>query len=96
MNVKSGKNLRAGAHYVITEIDPHDPNPSLKVGDIVLCAAEKPGCIDPENHLEDGMGTEWFADFASDEDGGAYRTLVTGVAFTLAPVTVGAIRLDKT
>lgn len=73
---KHGKNLREGCWYRIVEIDPHDPDPSLKVGDEVLCAAEKAGCVDPENHEDDGMGTQWFADF----DGEAYRTLITEIA----------------
>lgn len=84
--VKQGRNLREGCYYIITEIDPHDPNPSLKVGDEVLCATEKPGCIDPENHESDGMGTQWFADFGDIGDGEqAYRTLVNGVAFSRGP-----------
>ncbi len=55
---------------------------------MVLCAVEKPGCIDPENHESDGMGTQWFADFdPSAEDGGVYRTLVNGVMYTHEPVS---------
>lgn len=79
MKKKSGTNLRPGSYYRILELDPHDPHPSLNVGAIVLCAAECKGCIDPENHLDDGMGTEWFADYS--KRSGAYRTLVNAVEF---------------
>jgi hypothetical protein len=80
--VPHGQDLREGCWYVITRIDPHDPNPSMKVGDVALCAAERPGCLDPENHESDGMGTQWFADFGVNDDGDeAYRTLVNGVVF---------------
>ena len=74
--VKSGENLREGAWYRIVELDPSDPNPSLKVGDVLECKAQTAGCIDPENKLDDGMGAEWFADYDNVE---AYRTLVTKV-----------------
>lgn len=85
--VKSGENLRVGDWYRIVELDPSDPNPSLKEGHVLECKAETAGCIDPENHLEDGMGTEWFADYGPvpdvepGDDGMAYRTLVTKVEF---------------
>lgn len=84
---KSGQNLREGSWYRIVEIDPTDPSPSLKVGDVLLCKALTPGCIDPENHVEDGMGAEWFADYHFDpeEDDGAYRTLLTKVEFVRGP-----------
>lgn len=87
MSVASGTDLTPGRWYRITEIDPHDPEPSLKVGDVVLCAEGKPRCIDPENHEDDGMGTQWFADYEADvgDDSGAYRTLVNGVEEVEAP-----------
>lgn len=86
MRIANGKNLLPGHLYRIVELDPHDPNPSLKVGDLVRCAAETKGCIDPENHESDGMGTQWFADFGEIEDGEqAYRTLVNGVVFVAGP-----------
>ena len=87
MKIKNGAHLREGCWYVITDIDPNDPNPSLKAGTRLLCAAERAGCIDPENHEDDGMGTQWFADF--DKEEGAYRTLVTGVAYLSGPETAG-------
>lgn len=91
MQIENGKNLLPGCLYRITEIDPHDPNPSLRVGALVRCEAEKPGCIDPENHESDGMGTQWFADFGDieDDDDGAYRTLVNGVEFVSGPESKG-------
>lgn len=82
MKIENGQDLVVGSIYRITEIDPNDPDPSLKVGALVRCAPEQAGCIDPENHESDGMGTQWFADFGDvedEEDGPAYRTLVTGV-----------------
>lgn len=90
MKIKNGENLREGCYYRITEIDPHDPEPSMQVGAIVLCAKERAGCIDPENHEHDGMGTQWFADYSLYEEGDgeyefAYRTLVTGLEFVSAP-----------
>lgn len=78
--VKQGENLVVGNWYRIVEIDPHDPDPSLKVGHVLECKAEAAGCIDPENHADDGMGTQWFADYGpADDDEVAYRTLVTRV-----------------
>lgn len=84
--VKSGKNLEVGSWYRIVELDPGDPNPSLRVGHVLECKPKAAGCIDPENVLKDGMGTEWFADFgpAADAEPGdedAFRTLVTKVEF---------------
>jgi hypothetical protein len=86
-DVASGLALTVGSWYRITQIDKTDPNPSLKVGDVIECQLEKPGCIDPENRLGEGMGVEWYADFDGEE---AYRTLVTGVQFvsTEKPRTV--------
>jgi hypothetical protein len=77
VTVASGKNLTPGRYYRITKIDPGDPNPSLRVGDVVLCAAATAGCIDPEQHISDGMGTEWFADYDIAE--GSFGTLINGV-----------------
>lgn len=81
--VKSGEDLIVGQWYRIVQVDPKDANPSLKAGHVLQCKPETVGCIDPENHLADGMGTEWFADYgpAPDGDDGevAYRTLVTKV-----------------
>ncbi len=79
VTLKVGSNLWLGRRYRILEIDPSDPDPSLKVGDMVLCAAQTKGCIDPENHEGDGLETQWFADY--DEAEGVYRTLVTRVEF---------------
>lgn len=73
----SGTTLTVGRYYRITLIDPADIDPSLKGGDVVLCAANTPGCIDPESMVNDGLGTEWFADY--DAANGAFRTLVNGV-----------------
>jgi hypothetical protein len=58
MKIKNGENLREGCWYVITDIDPDDPDPSLSEGDEILCAEAKPGCVSPENHNLDGMGTQ--------------------------------------
>lgn len=80
--VPKGQNLTPGSYYRITEIDPSDPDPSLKVGDVVLCAGERAGCISPTNHESDGMNTQWFADYDGEE---AYRTLVNGVEFVEKP-----------
>lgn len=89
MRIANGKNLIPGALYRIVEIDPHDPDPSLNVGVLVRCESEKAGCIDPENHESDAMGTQWFADFGEtdDDDGPTYRTLVNGVDFVSGPVS---------
>jgi hypothetical protein len=85
--IPHGQDLITGRYYRIIEIDPHDPDPSLKVGDVVRCAAQEPGCIDPENVENDGMGTQWFADYDArwDDGEGAYRTLVTEVEEVGAP-----------
>jgi hypothetical protein len=82
-HVKSGATLQVGRWYRITEIAPSDPNPTQKVGDVLQCAAEKPGCIDPDNHLSDAMGVEWFADLLGADDG--FGTLVTGLVEVDAP-----------
>jgi hypothetical protein len=90
--IKNGENLVVGCLYRITQIDPHDPSPSLRVGALVRCAPEQAGCIDPENHESDGMGTQWFADFGDlevEDDGPAYRTLVTGLEFVRGPAAGG-------
>jgi len=87
--IKDGETLREGCYYRILEIDPHDPDPSMRVGAIVLCAAERPGCIDPESHEDDGMGTQWFADYSLNDDGEfTYRTLVNGLEFVSEPRAV--------
>ncbi len=82
--VPKGQNLILGRHYRITEIDPSDPEPSLKVGDVVLCAEARSGCIDPENHARDGFGTQWFADLSLNEEIG-FLTLVNGVELVEEP-----------
>lgn len=83
MSVKQGTTLVIGRWYRITVIDPTDPDPSLKVGDIVRCAEMEKGCIDPESMISDGMGVEWFADYDARE--GSFRTLVNDVEEVLAP-----------
>jgi hypothetical protein len=82
--VPKGQDLTPGRWYRITELDPADFAPSLHVGDVVLCAAERAGCIDPVNRQSDGMGTQWFADLSSDEDVG-FQTLVNGVELVEGP-----------
>lgn len=69
--------LITGRFYRITLIAPSDPDPSLKVGDVVECAENRPNCIDPECMIGDGMEVEWFADYDAENE--AYRTLVNGV-----------------
>jgi hypothetical protein len=85
--VRYGESLIPSHWYRIVEIDPHDPDPTLKVGDVVRCAEEEPGCLDPENHQNDGMGTQWFADYDENwnEGDGAYRTLITELEEVEAP-----------
>lgn len=86
--VRHGEDLVAGHWYRIVEIDPHDRDPSLKVGDLLMASGElRPGFIDPENHAADGMGTQWFADFGggAGEDDDAYRTLVNELEEVEAP-----------
>jgi len=84
IKVPKGQHLTPGCYYRITELDPSDFAPSLHVGDVVLCAAERAGCIDPVNHEADGMGTQWFADLSSDEEVG-FQTLVNGVELVEKP-----------
>ncbi len=82
--VPKGADLIPGKWYLITELDPLDFAPSLCVGDVVLCAPERVGCIDPTNHESDGMGTQWFADLSSDEEVG-FQALVNGVELVEKP-----------
>lgn len=92
MKVEYGKNIRVGCWYRIVEIDPHDPSPSMRAGDMLLCAPERPGCVDPENHESDGMGTQWFADYNGDD---AYRTLITELEFVRGPEELLALRAGE-
>ncbi len=73
--LQSGENAIPGKSYRIMSLDPDDNDPTLKVGDIVECAHETRGCVDPVNHAGDGFGVEWLADFLGD----GFGTLVTGL-----------------
>ena len=77
--IPRGQDLIEGRYYRITEIDPTDPSPTMKVGDVVLCADWRAGCIDPEWQEDTGCR---FAD-AQGDDG--YGTLVNGVELVEAP-----------
>lgn len=68
--------LTTGRYYRIT-VDPGDADPSLKDGDVLLCAVSTPNCIDPENMVGDDMGDQWFADY--DAVDGSFRTIVSAV-----------------
>jgi len=80
--VAPGTTLTPGHWYRITEIGA-DPDPSLQVGDVVMCADEEPRCVWSQPVGSDGMGAEWFADY--DASSGTYRTLVNGLEEAPAP-----------
>ncbi len=69
------KDLIQGKYYRITKISDSDPNPTLKVGDVVLCKEMTAGCIDPEYRSDYGIGVPYFADY----DGGIFNTLIESV-----------------
>jgi hypothetical protein len=66
--------LVIGKRYRIVAIDPDDDSPSLKIGDVVECAVERSGCIEPRFD-QDGFGAFWFADYQGD----SWGTLVSAV-----------------
>ncbi len=77
--------LIVGRFYMIEAISQTDPNPTLKVGDIVECAEDRPGCIDPENvsMSDDDEAVEWFADYIGEDDG--FGTIVSKVVEVARP-----------
>jgi hypothetical protein len=75
--------LTPGRWYRIVAISATDPNPTLKVGDVVECKADSPKCIDPEEMLGDDYATEWFADYIGDDEG--FGTIVSKVEEVARP-----------
>ena len=71
-HIMNGTDLELDKRYEITAISDGDPNPTLKVGDVVECQHYKPGCVDPD----DVDGT-WLADYLG--AGNGYGTIIAGL-----------------
>jgi hypothetical protein len=70
--IARGTKLKPGCFYRIVEISPADPDPTLRVGDVVHCEPQKRRALDP-----DPDGVLWFADYQGPGEG--YGTLITGL-----------------
>lgn len=75
--------LVVGRWYRIVAISATDPNPTLKVDDIVECKPDSPKCIDPEEMTGDHLEPEWFADYVGEDEG--FGTIVSKVEEVARP-----------
>jgi hypothetical protein len=80
--VRRGTTLTPGKWYRITKIAPGDPEPSLAVGDVLLCSAD-PGPRELEADWHPEFGGQWFADLRPEE--GGFGTLIAGLVEVPAP-----------
>lgn len=81
VTIEKGTALIPGRWYRITEIDPEDFAPSLRIGSVLLCRdGAGSGQIAPDWH---GYLESWVADYRGQDAG--YGTLVTGVVEVPAP-----------
>lgn len=73
--VRRGDTLKPGRYYRITEIDPTDPEPSCKVGDVLKCTVD-PGAGELAADWFADFGGSWFGDFLEQ---GSFGTLIIGL-----------------
>ncbi len=91
-NVRRGSVLKPGRWYRITQIDPSDPEPSLKVGDVIRCSGD-PGVRELSHEWYPDFGGCWFADLDGPTCEG-FGTLITGLEEVEAPSELHVFKTD--